>query len=145
MSWGPFLEVSRNYRARYRRLHLPVNARAKKHVFNWRQTSMFQVSNFEVSPPKLKLTWPQTSVFQVSNFEISPHISGFSHIFWTTMTVNHKSTDSVERTSRLGGKNSKFDTWNIDVWDHASLSLGGKTSKFDTWNIDVWRQLKTCF
>ena len=23
--------------------------------------------------------------------------------------------------------------------------LGGKTSKFDTWNSDVWRHVKTCF
>ena len=43
-----------------------------KTCFTWHQTSMFQVSNFEVSPPKLKLTWPWTSMFQVSNFEVSP-------------------------------------------------------------------------
>ena len=55
----------------YHRLHLPVNARAKN-MFTWRQTSVFQVSNFQVSPPKLKLTWPQTSMFQVSNVEVSP-------------------------------------------------------------------------
>ena len=33
---------------------------------------MFQVSNVEVYPPKLKLTWPQTAMFQVSNFEVFP-------------------------------------------------------------------------
>ena len=61
----------------------PWTLAPKRHVFNWRQTStcMFQVSNFEVSPPKLKLMWPQTSMFQVSNFEIFPHISHFRRFF----------------------------------------------------------------
>ena len=35
-------------------------------------------------------------------------------------------------------------------WKHMPVSyetshLGGKTSKFDTWNSDVWRHMKTCF
>ena len=53
----------------------------------------------------------------------------------TVNWVNHESTNSAKRTSRLGGKTLKFDTWNIDIWGHVSLSLGGETSKFDTWNI----------
>ena len=45
------------------------------------------------------------------------------------MTVNHESTDSVERTSRLGGKNSKFNKMMIMrmmmiQYDDASGQLG---------------------
>ena len=130
----------------YRRLHLSVNARAKNMFSTDVKRLCFRCQALKFPRPNLSLRdlkrlcfWYQTLKFR----HISVIFAGFFHIFLTTMTVNHESTDCLERISRLGGKNSKFDTWNINVWDHASSSLGGKTSKFDTWNIDVWRQLKT--
>ena len=39
----------------YRRLHLSVNTLAQNHVFSWRQTSEFQVSNVQVFPPNCEV------------------------------------------------------------------------------------------
>ena len=42
----------------YRRLHLPLNARAQNmfsRYVTWRKTSEFQVSNFEIFPPKCEV------------------------------------------------------------------------------------------
>ena len=99
---------------------------------------MFRVSNFEVFPPKLKLTWSQTSIFQVSNFEFFPPkrevLSTKSVLSWFTFIAVYKYEKNLRKSLKCG-EISKFDTWNIDFWGHVSLPLGGKTSKFDTWNI----------
>ena len=108
-------------------------------------------------PPKLKLTWPQTSMFQVSNFDVFPPWMWKSHgslSFLSSQCRNLRKTFEHhwygEAKKYLSRETSKFDawniiTWNIDVWSHVSLSLGGETAKLDIWNIDIWHHVKTCF
>ena len=45
--------------------------------------------------------------------------------------VNHENIHSTERTSHLGEKTSKFDTWNSDVWRHVKTCFARVRSRVD--------------
>jgi len=62
----------------------------------------------------------------------------FSNIFLTVLTmnsqentVNHQNTHSTEGTSHLGGKSSKFATWNSDIWCHVKTCFVYRSSRVD--------------
>ena len=48
--------------------------------------------------------------------------------------VNHQNTHSTEGTSYLGGKSSKFATWNSDVWRHVKTCFACRSSRVDAIN-----------
>ena len=87
---------------------------------------------FEVSPPKL--TWPQTSMFQVSNFEISPHISDFRRFFSYFLDYD----DSEPREHWLCRQNFTFGRKKFKVWHLKYRCLRSRKLKFGRENFKVW-------
>ena len=100
-------------------------------------------SNVYVSGVKLWSFPTQTRAYVISNV----YISGVKLWIFSAQTLSsldrvsalvvhcHRSLENMRKTCKnhqICGEISKFDTWNIDVWGHVSLSLGGETSKFDT-------------
>ena len=116
-----------------------------KHVFTWRQTSEFQVSNFEVFPPNREVLLLNTAQTLVKgkmilinkkgrNYQKGIPLSAICRVKW-------KYLGRIILSQKLGedlGAVSK-------VVKRYTSQLGGKTSKFDTWNSDVWRHVETCF
>ena len=126
----------------------PWTLAQKKNVFTWLQTSMFQVLNFEVSPPKLKLTWSQTSMFQVSNFEVSPPkcspqcpfaslYQWFSQVFLRFRYCDDSKL-SEPREHRLCRENFTFGRENVEVWNLIHSRLRSRKLKFGRGNFHVW-------
>ena len=110
--------------------------------------SMFRVSNFKFSPPKLKLTWPQTSFFQVSNFEVSPPkrslqcffaspYQWFSQVFLRFLECDDSKL-SEPREHRLCRENFTFGRENFKVWNLKHSRLRSRKLKFGRGNFDVW-------
>ena len=97
-----------------------------KHVFTWRQTSEFQVSNFEFF--LLIIRW------YGAKRQLLSHAKLFFLFLWC-ISRQAKTSFLLIRIifpfRSLEKKNFTF--------------LGGKTSKFDTWNLDVWLHVETCF
>ena len=102
-----------------------------KHVFTWRQTSAFLVSNFEVFPP-YKCEVPSTVVRCHHSKKCAPNLRKSLHWHiesrksigdpgllqrsrWRFILYDGESQTTVVGTSHLGGKTSKFDTRNAHV------------------------------
>ena len=94
------------------RLQLPVNARAKNMFSTDVKRLCFRCQTLKFPRPKLKVMWPQTSMFQVSNFEISPHISDFRRFFSYFLDYN----DSEPREHWLCRENFTFGRKKFKVW-----------------------------
>ena len=134
---------------KYRQLNLPVNTRAKN-MFSHdvKSLTVFQMSNFEGCPSKLKLTWPQTSMFQLSIFEVSPPkfspqrffacpYQWFSQVFLRCLDCDDSKL-SEPWEHRLCHENFTFGQENFKVWDLKHRRLRSCKLKFGRGNFKVW-------
>ena len=110
-------------------------------------TSNIYVSGVKLSsfPPKLKLTWPQMAMFQVSNFEVFPPkpevLLAESVLSWftqfTIFTVWGKPAKITDMERR---KSIKDYIWvgNFKVWNLKHKRLRSRKLKFGQGNFKVW-------
>ena len=120
---------------RYRRLHLPVKARAKNMFSTDVKRLCFRCQTLKVSPS-------QTRACVISNV----YISGVKLWIFSAQTRSsldrvsavvvhcHRSLENMRKTCENHWYVAKFQSLipETDVWGHVSLRLGGETSKFDT-------------
>ena len=132
MIWGT--EISQSKETRYRRLHLPVDAPAKNMFSTDVKRLCFRCQTLKFPRPKLKLTWPQTSMFQVSNFEISPHICDFRRFFSYFLDYDY----SEPREHWLCRENFAFGRKKFKVWHLKNRRLRSRKLEFGRESFKVW-------
>ena len=124
----------------YRRLHLPVNA-VPRNMFSRdvkRLSFRCQPFNREVLVLDTAQTRVKGKMILINkkgrNYQKGVPLSTICRGKW-------KNLGRIILSQKLGedlGAVSK-------VVKHYTSQLGGKTSKFDTWNSDVWHHVETCF
>ena len=124
----------------YRRLHLPVNAPAQNMFLRDVKRLSFRCQTLKFPRPNVKFyfsTLLKGKMFLINkkgkNYQKGVPLSTICRINWKNLRRIILSQKLLNRTSSLWVTRSK------------TSHLGGKTSKFDTWNSDVWRHFKTCF
>ena len=125
----------------YHRLHLPVNAPVQNMFSHDVKCLSFRCKTLKFSRPNVKCsgltnfeTAPQSSL----NFQERVILRKFFHLIRQSLKVVRLS-DSFFLSCWLESSS----LWAVSK--SKTSQLGGKTWKFDTWNSDVWRHVKTCF